>query len=85
MSRYILYPLLLSNVRWETISVDFIMKLPEFTGFDVVMTIIDSVFKKTHFIPIYMTITVEDAMRLFLYNIWKLHDLLTCVISDKRL
>jgi len=61
------------------------MELPEFTGFDTVMTVIDSVFKRTHFISIHMIIIVEGNVRLFLHNIWKLHNLLICVISDKRL
>jgi len=61
------------------------MELPEFTGFNTVMTVIDLVFKRTHFIFIHMTIIVEGNVRLFLHNIWKLHSLLMCVISDKRL
>jgi len=31
-----------------------------------------------------MTVTVEGAARLFLHQVWKLHGLLKCVISDCR-
>ena len=37
--------------------------------FDIVITVIDSVSKKTHFILIYITITTKSAIRSFLYNI----------------
>ena len=57
------------NTRWDTISIDFIVELPELLGYNAVITIVDSIFKRTYFIPIYTTITVEDATRLFLYNI----------------
>jgi len=30
----------------------------------------------------HMTVTVEGAARLFLYQVWKLHGLLKCIISD---
>jgi len=31
-----------------------------------------------------MTVTAEGAARLFLHQVWKLHGLLKCVISDHR-
>ena len=36
---------------WETISVDFIVELPESAGHDVVMVVVDSVTKMAHFVP----------------------------------
>jgi len=47
------------------------------------MTVVDSVSKRVHFIPTYMTVTAEGAARLFLHQVWKLHSLLKCVISDR--
>ena len=73
------------NIRQETISIDFIIKLPEFVSFDTVMTVVNSMFKITHFIPIHTTVTVRDAARLFLYNVWKLHSLSICVVSDREM
>jgi len=32
----------------------------------------------------YMTVTVEGAARLFLHQVWKLHGLPKCIISDCR-
>ena len=64
------------------LSVDFIVELPLSSGHDAVMTVVDSVSKRAHFIPTHTTVTAEGAARLFLYQIWKLHSLLKCIISD---
>jgi len=48
------------------------------------MTVVDSVSKQVHFIPTHTTVTAEGAARLFLHQVWKLHGLLKCVISDCR-
>jgi len=47
---------------------------------DAVMTVMDSVSKKVHFIL--TTVTVEGVARLFLYYVWKLHGLLKHVVLD---
>jgi len=72
-----LYLLLVPDIRLETISVNFIVKLLESARFDTVMIEVDSAFKRAHFIPTHTTVTVEGGVRLFLYNTWKLHSLLT--------
>jgi len=57
------------NIRWKAISVDFIVELLEPTGFDMVMMVVDSVSKKTYFIPTYTIVIAEDTTRLFLHYI----------------
>ena len=52
--------------RWDTISVDFIVKLPESHGYDAIMNVIDSVSKVSHFIPTHTTITVEAKKRRYI-------------------
>jgi len=47
------------------------------------MTVVDSVSKQTHFILTHTTVTAEGAARLFLHQVWKLHGLLKCVVSDR--
>ena len=39
--------------------------------------------KRAHFIPTHTTVTAEGAARLFLHQVWKLHGLPKCVISDR--
>ena len=77
-----LHPLQILDSRWDTLSVDFVMELPLSSRHDAVMTVVDSVSKRAHFIPTHITVTVEGAARLFLHQVWKLHSLPKCVISD---
>jgi len=63
--------------------VDFVVELPLSSGHNAVMTVVDSVSKQAHFIPTHMTVTTEGAARLFLHQVWKLHGLPTCIVSDR--
>jgi len=63
--------------------VDFVVELPLSSGHDAVMTVVDSVSKRAHFILTHTTVTAEGAARLFLHQVWKLHSLPKCVISDR--
>jgi len=58
------------------------MELPLSSGHNAVMTVVDSVSKRAHFILMHMTVTVEGTARLFLHQVWKLHSLPKCIISD---
>jgi len=64
--------------------VDFVVELPLSSGHDTVMTVVDLVSKRAHFIPTHTTVTAEGAARLFLHQVWKLHSFPKCVISDCR-
>jgi len=64
------------------LSIDFVVELPLSSGHDTVMTVVDSVLKQAHFILMHTIVTAEGAARLFLYQVWKLHSLLKCIISD---
>ena len=58
------------------------MKLPLSSRHDAVMTVVDSVLKQAYFILMHTTVTAEGAVWLFLHQVWKLHSLLKCVVSD---
>jgi len=79
-----LQPLSIPNEQWDTLSVDFVVKLLESSGHDAIMTVVDSVSKRVHFVPMHTMVIAEGAARLFLYYFWKLHGLLKCVVSDHR-
>jgi len=78
-----LQPLSVLDPWWDTLSVNFVVELPESSGHDAVMTVMDAVSKRVHFIPTHMTVTAEGAARLFLHYVWKLHGLPKCVVSDR--
>jgi len=59
------------------------VELLESSGHDAVMTVVDFVSKRVHFVPMYTTVIVEGAARLFLHHIWKLHGLPKRVVSNR--
>jgi len=79
-----LQPLSVLDAWWDTLSVDFVVELPESSGHDAVMTVVDAVSKRVHFIPTHTMVTVEGAAQLFLHHVWKLHGLPKRVVSDHR-
>ena len=64
-----LCPLLVPDIGWKTIGINFVVKLPESIEFNMIITVVNLASKKTYFILIHMTITMKGTMRLFLYNI----------------
>jgi hypothetical protein len=71
-----LHPSETPSAPWDTISVDFIVELPESHGYDAIMNVVDSITKRAHFIPTHTTITAEGAARLYLREVWKHHGML---------
>ena len=78
-----LEPLPIPGQRWDTISVDFIVELPEAHGYDEVMNVVDSVSKRAHFILTTTTITALGAAWLYMAHVWKLNGLLRQVVLDQ--
>jgi len=78
-----LQPLSVPDARWDTLSVDFVVKLPESFGHDAIIMVMDAVSKRVHFIPTHTTVTAEGAAWLFLHHVWKLHGLPKRVVSDR--
>ena len=56
-----LYLLLVSDFQWDTLSIDFVVELPESSRYNVVMTVVDFVSKQAHFIPTHTTIIAEEV------------------------
>jgi len=63
---------------------DFVIKLPKSVGLNIVMTVVDSVPKRTYSILTYTTVNIEGTVRLFLHNVWKLHSFPTYIILDRE-
>ena len=79
-----LQPLPTLAERWDTISVDFVVELPESQGHDMIMVVVDSICKCIHVVPTYTIVTASGAARLFLHHIWKAHRLPKNVVSNRR-
>jgi len=78
-----LQPLSILDARWDTLSVDFVVKLPESSGHDAVMTVVDAISKRVHFILMHTMVIAEGAAQLFLHYVWKLHGLLKHIVSNR--
>ena len=78
-----LHPLPIPEARWDVVSVDFIIELPDTHGFNAAMVVVDLVSKQSHFIPTHTTITVLGSARLYLQHVWKLHGLPKSMLSDR--
>ena len=71
------------DIWWDMLSIDFMVKLLESSRHDTIMTIIDSVSQRVHFVLTHTTVIAKEAARLFLHYFWKLHSLLRRVVSDR--
>ena len=68
---------------WTHLTVDFIMKLPIVAGNDVILVVYNRLFKITHFVVMTERMLVEDLVKLFRDNVWKLHGLPESVVSNR--
>jgi len=67
---------------WNSISMDFIEKLPSSSGFDTILVIVDHLSKQAIFIPTHDTITSAELARLFMIHVFSKHRVPSHVTSD---
>ena len=80
----LLQPMPIAFRPWQTISIDFITKLPKTVdGYDSVMVVVDQLSKRAHFIPTTNDVSAAGVAHLFFNNIWKHHGLPVTIISDR--
>jgi hypothetical protein len=59
----LLMPLLVNNIPWDFIFLDFIVKLPT-SGFDSILVTVDQFTKMAHFISCFETIITKGIARM---------------------
>ena len=62
---------------------DFIEGLPKSEGRDTIMVIVDCFTKYGHFITLAHPFTAQDVAKFFLDHIYKIHELLATILTDK--
>jgi len=77
-----LHPIPISEWKWETISIGFIIGLPKSTKEnDDIMVVVDKLNKDAHFIPIKSTCKEIDISNIFMKEIFILHNMPKEIIS----
>jgi len=80
----LLKPLDIPIRKWDDISMDFIVGLPQTQkGHDAIWVIVDRLTKVAHFIPVKTTYTMSKLAELYVENILKLHSAPRSIISDR--
>ena len=79
-----LQPLDIPLQKWESISMDFITKLPNTRGgYDTIFVVVDRLTKQAHFFPMKTTDTALNVARLFVREIFRLHGMPKSIVSDR--
>ena len=68
---------------WNSISMDFIEKLPSSSGFDTILVIVDRLTKQAIFIPAHNTIMSTDLAHLFVLHVFSKHSVPSHVTSNR--
>ena len=78
-----LEPLEVPYRPWSSISMDWIVDLPESNGYTQIWVIVDRFTKMAHLIPLPTKVSAKDIAKIFLNEIWKTFELPTDIVSDR--
>jgi hypothetical protein len=79
----LLQSLLIPKGAWQSVSMDFIVELPNSGGFDAIFVCVDRLTKMAHFISTNSNVTAEQAASLYTRHVFRLHGLLEDIVSDR--
>jgi hypothetical protein len=79
-----LQPLTIPSWKWEDISMDFIVGLPNTPlRHDSIWVIVDRLTKTAHFLPVHTTCNAKKYAEIYLDQIVRLHGIPKTIISDR--
>ena len=78
-----LHPLQIPSGPWTSVSMDYIVELPQSNGFDAIYVCVDRFTKMAHFIPMTVQVTAEETAKLYLRHVFKHHGLPDNIVSDR--
>ena len=77
-----LKPFKIPVARWNSVSMDFIVGLPESNGYNAILVVVDRLSKMAHYIPTTEKVTSEQVAQLFFNKVFKHYRILDWIISD---
>ena len=79
----LLQPLEVTNRPWQSIAMDFIVKLPASHGYDSIWVICDHMTRASHFIPIREPMDTPELSRLFVDRVFRHHRFPQAIVWDQ--
>ena len=78
----LLQPLPIPQQIWTSVSMDFIVGLPNSKGKIVIMVVIDRLSKFAHFVASSHPYNATSVAQLFVDHVFKLHGMPTNIVND---
>jgi hypothetical protein len=79
----LLHTLLIPDLPWQSIGMDFVDPLLTSTGYNYLLVIIDRLTSMVHLIPTTTQVTTKEVVWLFLKEIVCLHGVPDSIITDR--
>ena len=79
-----LEPIPIEECLWESVTMDFIIRLPKSEGYGLIILVVDKFSKYATFIMAPKDYTVEEMTRLFLKHMVKYRGLPKYIINDRN-
>ena len=78
-----LHPLPIPSAPWSSVSMDFIVELPESRGYNAILVCVDRLTKMAHFCPTTTRVDAKETARLYLKHVFKHHGLPDNIVTDR--
>ena len=80
----LMQPLPVPSEPWDSVSMDFIVQLPETNdGFDAILVFVDRLTKMVHLAPTTTTVDAVGTARLFVDHVFRLHGVPASIVTDR--
>ena len=79
----LLQPLDIPNCPWQSIAMDFIVKLPPSHGYDSIWVVCNHMTQAAHFIPIRESMDALELSHLYLDQVFHHHRFSQAIVSDR--
>jgi len=77
-------PLPVPTRPWDSVSMDFVINLPNVDSYDAMLIMVCILSNMAHFIPCNSTVNSRQLAKFFLDNVYRLHGLPRYLIGDRN-